>query len=788
NGSVSVSDSNFIGNVANFGGAISKSQGTSALTGSALIQNSARIAGGALFLGSGTTTSHKNSFARNTSMDGGGAIAQDNGNVLDLESCSITLNSAVSNGGGVLAKDSSCTFSNTIVAANPAGGSADIHNNNSTLSRAGVNLIGSNAGTEESFPDGDPNLNGDIVGTNAAPIDPELSLPGYYGGPTITVHPLAGSPVINGGGTSTLSTDQRGFSRSIGASPDIGAVEAGPALVVNITADEDDGALELGSGNSLRECVESVTTPGSRVVFSAAVNGGTINLSSNYINSDGREVFIDASAMSNGITVDGSAVTGIFTANGNSSATTLALESLTLQNGTGNSAVKISGDARLTIAHCELNGNSSANSGGAVSLSSSLAMVSESSFSENSTSGTGGAAIYAGSYSHLTVDRCSFIENEAISASESRGAGIYCLASGYEISNSVFANNFVSGNLGGKGGAFYFTDALGYLPECYSFTNSTLTNNQALSGGALYFDGVLGIHHLRHLTISGNAADIGAGIHLKRAGNNTDQLIFDHCIIASNFSPIYPDIYYLPQGAAQMLTPGPNLIGDNSSAESFFPAGLLVGTMAAPLAPLLGNLGDYGGPTRTRPLQIGSLAIDAGVESDATPAFDQRGWSRVSGGAPDLGAYENGHLLNYATWAAEKIPLGGDAGFEGDYGNDQQDNGLEYGTGGDPAVSTPGNVLTATRVDKGGGLYEMHLTFPYEPSAPDLRYTLTRNRNLGTFLNRYRFETSTGTQSLHPSGNVTAILDPENKMITVIDDGLAGGGKYFWRLEVELLP
>ena len=48
------------------------------------------------------------------------------------------------------------------------------------------------------------------------------------GGPTLTMLPLAGSPLFNpaGGDTSTmLSTDQRGFARLSGPRVDIGAVE-----------------------------------------------------------------------------------------------------------------------------------------------------------------------------------------------------------------------------------------------------------------------------------------------------------------------------------------------------------------------------------------------------------------------------------------------------------------------------------------------------------------------------------------------------------------------------------
>lgn len=61
--------------------------------------------------------------------------------------------------------------------------------------------------------------------------------------------------------------------------------------------------------------------------------------------------------------------------------------------------------------------------------------------------------------------------------------------------------------------------------------------------------------------------------------------------------------------------------------------------------PLLGSIGNYGGPTSTMPLLPGSLAIDAGVSVGSTgsnlptPVNDQRGV--VRSGAPDVGAYES---------------------------------------------------------------------------------------------------------------------------------------------------
>lgn len=54
----------------------------------------------------------------------------------------------------------------------------------------------------------------------------------------------------------------------------------------------------------------------------------------------------------------------------------------------------------------------------------------------------------------------------------------------------------------------------------------------------------------------------------------------------------------------------------------------------------LGPLGDYGGPTPTIPLMLGSAAIDA-ADDAAAPATDQRGRSRPHGAHADVGSFES---------------------------------------------------------------------------------------------------------------------------------------------------
>jgi hypothetical protein len=67
------------------------------------------------------------------------------------------------------------------------------------------------------------------TGVNLTSGDPLLAPLGNYGGPTLTMLPLFGSPAIDAGAdsaTNTFATDQRGYPRCSGAHVDIGAVEA----------------------------------------------------------------------------------------------------------------------------------------------------------------------------------------------------------------------------------------------------------------------------------------------------------------------------------------------------------------------------------------------------------------------------------------------------------------------------------------------------------------------------------------------------------------------------------
>ena len=100
-------------------------------------------------------------------------------------------------------------------------------------------MIGNNTGATASFPAGNPNANGDRVGT-AATLNPMLGGLANNGGQTDTRALLPGSPAIDGGTPPPPSAnDQRGagFPRQSGTQVDIGAFEAAPrtAATVNVS-------------------------------------------------------------------------------------------------------------------------------------------------------------------------------------------------------------------------------------------------------------------------------------------------------------------------------------------------------------------------------------------------------------------------------------------------------------------------------------------------------------------------------------------------------------------------
>lgn len=803
---------------ANGGGIYGVSNVNLQLNGTTVTGNSGGTGGG-LHANSSTLFAENSTIADNRST-GSGAGLFSSGD-LTIRSCTITGNRSrtLAGGIGVLGTAPSRVIANSVVAGNSAATvGPDLRVAQGSFTSDAGNFIGSNEGCEADFPAGNPNGAGDIVGTAGAPLDPVLSDLAYYGGVTETMHPSVGSPLIDAGGITTLTVDQRGLPRVAGGTVDIGAVETGPSLVVTTLLDEDDGVLGAGAGDSLRECIDVAGGDGEHIRFQAGLAGGVISLTAGGIAINGKTLFLDAGNLPAAVTVNAGSSSRIFNL---ANSTALATRRLSLTDGSvssasGGAVLAIDADlslidaflgsnaagggtingggavsmdrGRLALLRCTFEMNSLANAslinwGGAVYAVRSVARVEDCTFNNQFCLGDTfyGGAIYA-SQGFVHIARSHFLNQQVSAGSFGRG-GAVASAGWCVVEDSTFSDNNLSSGGGGSnhtGGALW-NESDGRM----LVTNCTVTGNTSIQhGGAITNDGYL---ELNHCTISDNTATNGVGgaLRLVAVGGDTH---LENTIVAGNEAGITLNEISFLNGT--ITAAGANLIGDNSGVTGTFPAGPLVGTSAAPLDPLLAPLGAFGGATPTRPPSAGSPALDTAVTTDASPPADQRSFDRIRGPAPDLGAYEAGNPAGgYPAWAAERIPAGEDDDFTGDAEGDNEANGTEYATGRDPWASEPGSIVSLDLAPKVGGGYIATLVFAYEPEAPDLRYTLERNTNLGGFSPRYRFTSATGAEQLHPSGNVTATLDPGARTITVVDTGIGSGGtEFYYRLETELLP
>jgi|UPI000360F8E4 Tol biopolymer transport system component len=233
------------------------------------------------------------------------------------------------------------------------------------------------------------------------------------------------------------------------------------------------------------------------------------------------------------------------------------------------------------------------------------------------------------------------IRNSSITGN--RGTAV-AVESGYVlISDSTIANN-------GKGfsGIYYYSSmavrilgslitgnggpgvAIGASSGLVSIVNSTITNN----GVGVYHDGGQRLDILNS-TITEN---VGSGV--VALSSWSPGVGISNSIISGNErgTPASPDRADLYGGGtfninySLIQAPGTVSIEEAVAGSNIFDTD-----------PLLGTLGDHGGPTLTQVPLPGSAVLDRGDPNfNPPPAFDQRGsgYSRVVGGRLDLGAVE----------------------------------------------------------------------------------------------------------------------------------------------------
>jgi predicted outer membrane repeat protein len=381
-----------------------------------------------------------------------------------------------------------------------------------------------------------------------------------------------------------------------------------PAYHLSVTAasDENDPALGIGGGDSLRETLaEAARVPGgNRITISSLVQ--IANLpdpvavnSAVGIDTAGQDVTFNGWGFPGGLDVSAPACMRHLTLTGNTQSAVrntsdlMLLDSQVTENTSTTAAAGIHNTAAfsgpsftegtLVADRCRIDRNHSTTYAGGLGGFGD-ALLTRTTLDSNTTDGNGGALANGSGFgvNWFMLDACTVSRNTA----------------------------------GGSGGAF--AGATGYKSFGHlEAVNSTFFGNSAvIYGGGFLTNGPV---NLLHCTVSQNTCPTGQGGGVVDTNINGWGLSFTNSIVAGNSAATDPDLSGTP----------PVLRGANLTSGD----------------PMLSGPGNSGGPTETLLPSPASPAVDAAPLVPETPATDQRGAPRASGALPDLGAVELKQLV-----------------------------------------------------------------------------------------------------------------------------------------------
>jgi Bacterial Ig-like domain (group 3)/PKD domain len=219
--------------------------------------------GGGVF-STGTLTVTNSTISGNTGSLGGGVYVSGSATI---EDSTISGNAGQDGGGAYFG--AATTLGNSVISGNTyfaGGASPDVTTTGSALNSQGNNFVGMGDGSSGWVAS-------DQVGLILAPLNAGLGTLANNGGPTLTMLPQTGSPLIDAGSNALIptgvTTDQRGFSRIFNTTVDIGAVETQPTI--SITAPGNQSAI---AGQSQTFTLGSFTELGATAPFTVSVNWG----------------------------------------------------------------------------------------------------------------------------------------------------------------------------------------------------------------------------------------------------------------------------------------------------------------------------------------------------------------------------------------------------------------------------------------------------------------------------------------------------------------------------------
>ncbi len=265
------------------------------------------------------------------------------------------------------------------------------------------------------------------------------------------------------------------------------------------------------------------------------------------------------------------------------------------------------------------------------------------------------------------------------------------------ITDSEISGNSVTGSLLNVYGAAVGTGNSG-TSATVSIVNSTIVGNSASTGGSQFalggvYAGPNNTVEIESSTIAGNSVangSYGRGGGVYHQSGGTGSFLIKDSILAggSDTASIGGNCYPAGSGSRAITFAGRNVIDDATCGAAS--AQVTIGDA------MLRSLGNYGGPTNTRPPAAGSPAVDAA--SGCVSSADQRGQSRPIGGACDVGPVESGADLGVGVALSNTSPKPG-----GDFVATVQvaNAGLDTATGTTAAVTVSGAQILAVTPQAG---------------------------------------------------------------------------------------
>ena len=333
-----------------------------------------------------------------------------------------------------------------------------------------------------------------------------------------------------------------------------------------------------GDDFSLRDALSQAKS-GDTIKFFSRLSGKTIILSGTELKVP-EGVTIDASDLSDGITINANEKSRVLWVYGSKGTVPTTLKRLKITGGkSGIGGGIYHYDGILTMTDCTVSGN---------------------------TVNTEGGGIY--NYGTLRMTNCTVSGNTALDPNydSTLGGGI----ANEKGSSLTLTNCMVSGNTAKGGGGIY-----SYRSGTLSLTNTTVSENTADTGGGIHTSS--STVTITNCTLVNNSAkSSGSGIYIY---GSSSVLALKNSIIVKNV--IYKN-YAIINGSNVLST----FTGWDSSSNCIYYDSSL---------PLFTNMsaGDY-------TLATGSQAIDVGDNSFVTTETDLAGKARIVNDIVDLGAYE----------------------------------------------------------------------------------------------------------------------------------------------------